>query len=377
MRHVLVAVSGQTPAVITETLWALEHRRGATVHEIRVITTLAGRDCILHQLLGVNGHFSAYCSDYGIPHGRIAFSAENIHVLRDDRGQSLEDIRNNRDNACAADQIYAFIRSWTQRQDEALLCSLAGGRKTMGVYLAMALMLCGRPCDVLTHVLVSPEIERGTRDFFYPSPASPESSSGSEPSGAGGEPLHQQADTNTGSVELAEIPFLRLRELLGGEIPPHTRLTEAVAQSQLLLQYLNDPPTLFLTLSTGEISIGAFSFRLSRQLTAVYAFFLQTFNEPSCPFYLEDLYARRDDLANLERQTDRLRLGERDSYPWETMRDREEFRTRLSPCITKINKAIRAALGRNRFADHFTITGGRHYGVSVPSFHIRERDEGA
>jgi CRISPR-associated protein NE0113 (Cas_NE0113) len=62
-RFVLVALAGQTPAVITETLWALEHQRGKRVDEIRVITTSRGRQAITENLWGPDGHFSRYCQD--------------------------------------------------------------------------------------------------------------------------------------------------------------------------------------------------------------------------------------------------------------------------------------------------------------------------
>jgi len=51
-----------------------------------------------------------------------------------------------------------------------LHCSLAGGRKTMGLYLGFALQLYGRPDDALSHVLVHPpELEMDSA-FFYPPP---------------------------------------------------------------------------------------------------------------------------------------------------------------------------------------------------------------
>ncbi len=38
-RNVLAAVVGNTPAVVTETLWALEQQRDIRLDEIRIITT--------------------------------------------------------------------------------------------------------------------------------------------------------------------------------------------------------------------------------------------------------------------------------------------------------------------------------------------------
>lgn len=152
-RNILVAVSGQTPAIITETLWALEMDAGIAIDEIRVITTSEGRRSITDSLLGANGEFSRFCADYAIPQGSIAFSEKSIHVLRDATGSELEDIRSGEDNQGAANQVFRLISEWCARKDERLFCSVAGGRKTLGIYLAMSLMMCGRLVDRLYHVL--------------------------------------------------------------------------------------------------------------------------------------------------------------------------------------------------------------------------------
>ena len=57
MRNVLVAVAEHTPAIITETLWALEQRCGVRIDKIRVITIGQGRQSIVRELLGENDQF--------------------------------------------------------------------------------------------------------------------------------------------------------------------------------------------------------------------------------------------------------------------------------------------------------------------------------
>jgi len=51
-RNILVAVTGQTPAVITETLWALGQQKGLRVDEFRVINTVSGKRAILEKIFG-------------------------------------------------------------------------------------------------------------------------------------------------------------------------------------------------------------------------------------------------------------------------------------------------------------------------------------
>jgi CRISPR-associated protein (TIGR02584 family) len=128
-----VAVSGQTPAIVTETLWFLCQHRGVHIDEIRVITTALGYRSIKECLLGEAGKFAAYCLDYEIPPGRIAFSEKTVYVLTRSDGCLLDDIRSSQDNVDAAERIFALIREWSQRRDEVLFCSVAGGRKTLGI----------------------------------------------------------------------------------------------------------------------------------------------------------------------------------------------------------------------------------------------------
>lgn len=369
-RNVLVALAGQTPAVITETLWALEHERGVRVDEIRVITTARGRDIILRDLLGKSGVFARYCKDYGVPYGRIAFSPKQVHVLTGANGRDLEDIRDTLDNTAAADQIFSLIRGWTGREDEVLFCSAAGGRKTMGIYLAMSLMLCGRREDTLSHVLVNPEFEAGVRDFYYP-PPEPRTFRKLVVDGSG-VALCQEVSSEEAHIDLAEIPFLRLREALGGELPLEKGLVKAVRYTQLLLGYLQDPPVLRLHLKTGLVEVGEFSFKLTKQLRAVYALFLKAFNTGDPGATLEDLYSRRPLLAQLEREIDRLGPGEKESYAWERMKDPDDFRARIGPCISKVNQAVTKALGENRLAARYRISMGRRYKVDVERFEIVE-----
>ena len=72
------------------------------------------------------------------------------------------------DNEALADQIFAFVRELATSTDTCLHASIAGGRKTMGLYIGLALQFYGRPGDTLSHVLVNPALEN--REFFYPPP---------------------------------------------------------------------------------------------------------------------------------------------------------------------------------------------------------------
>ena len=135
--------------------------------------------------------------------------ASGEHIITIVRGeQALDDIRTSEDNQLLASQLIGFIKSLTEKPDTALHCSIAGGRKTMSAYLLLALTLYGREQDHLTHVLVPEEFESNTKFFFPPR------RNQMIPVRRGQNEL-DIAQTKDAHIELAEIPFIRLRKLLG------------------------------------------------------------------------------------------------------------------------------------------------------------------
>jgi len=167
-RRILLAVTGLTPQVVTETLYALAVQRQPPFipTEIHLLTTGEGAEAARLGLLSEDpGWFHRLCRDYALP--PIAFNASHIQVLRDAVGQPLGDIRTPDDNQRAADAITETVRNLTADPQAALHVSIAGGRKTMGYYLGYALGLFGRPQDCLSHVLVSEPFE-SSPEFYYP-----------------------------------------------------------------------------------------------------------------------------------------------------------------------------------------------------------------
>ena len=138
-RHILLCVAGLTPQIITETLYALTQQRGERVDEIRVITTLGGRDRIRQALLdSPHGKFFAFCRDYHIDPASITFDETTITLLRSPDGRMLPDIRSVEDNTFAANQICEIVRELSLDPQTSLQASAAEGRKTMNIYLTAA-----------------------------------------------------------------------------------------------------------------------------------------------------------------------------------------------------------------------------------------------
>lgn len=201
-RKILLAVSGMSPQIITETLYALIQEKHWIPDEVRLITTQQGRQNAVLQLLEGERHFQRLLDDYQVTQP-IRFDAACITLIQDVKGSELSDLRTPEDNEVAADTICTVIRDLTSGADTELHVSLAGGRKTMGFYAGYALSLFGRPQDCLSHVLVSEHYESNQR-FFYPTPQT--------------RVIHARdgkvLDANKARVWLAEIPFVRLRNRL-------------------------------------------------------------------------------------------------------------------------------------------------------------------
>jgi len=218
-RRILLAVSGLSPQVVTETLYALAvvRRPPFVPTEVHLLTTAEGAERASLSLLSDDpGWFARLCQEYDLP--PIAFSRDSIHVLETAARERLTDIRTQEENQAAADAITEWVRSFTADPGAALHVSIAGGRKTMGFFAGYALSLLGRAQDRLSHVLVSAPFESHP-GFFYPTK---ESRIIYTPP-----PDSRPLDTSTAQVTLADVPFVRLREWL----PPSMR-EKAVSYSR-------------------------------------------------------------------------------------------------------------------------------------------------
>ncbi len=258
-RRVLLAVSGLTPQIVTETLFALAVKQSPTwiPTEIRLITTAEGAERARLSLLDPKeGQFHALCRDYGLA-GKVAFSPEHIMVIRDANSAPLGDIRTPEDNTLAADALLAEVRALCTDETCALHVSIAGGRKTMGFYLGYALSLFGRSQDRLSHVLVNEPFE-SLREFYFP-PADPRVLHT-----AAGRPIH----TADAKVMLAEIPFVRLRDGLPREALAHgAPFASLVSTAQMAV----DPPTLRFDFQQAQVRCGNRAVTLPPALFAWYA----------------------------------------------------------------------------------------------------------
>ncbi len=205
-RNILLCVAGMSPQIITETLYALTQQSTPKVRieEIRVITTLDGRDKVTKILLNKeNGVFYQFCQDFGIDSNSILFDETCISLLRTKDGRTLDDIRTPQENELAGDQICEIVRELCKNENNRIFASAAGGRKTMSIYLTLAMSLFGRAADELSHVLVNEGFESNA---FYPPPI-PQNITYFNPITK----ISKEVNTNDAKIYLAPIPFIRFR----------------------------------------------------------------------------------------------------------------------------------------------------------------------
>lgn len=218
-QKILVAVTGMSPQIVTETLYALYTQHDWLPQQVHVLTTQTGAENIAASLLGEAGFFRRLCQEYDLP--AIAFDEGFIHVIRDGTGQPLADIRSPEENTLAADQIVRFIHDLCADDQTELHVSIAGGRKSMGFYIGYALSLFGRRQDRLSHVLVEEAFEQH-REFFYP----PRQSMWLDTAKG-------RLDASQAQVMLADIPFVRMREGMPKlSLADHWSFSQAVEMTQ-------------------------------------------------------------------------------------------------------------------------------------------------
>lgn len=210
-RNILFLVTGMTPQTITETIWALACDNSLaetwTPDEVHVLSTQDGLNQIRKRLFE-DGVFAQFKQDY--PQlANVQFDPiTNLHVIADENGKALIDLKTPEDNEKSADIICQKIKEFTDMPDTSVQVSIAGGRKTMGFYAGYALSLYGRAQDSLSHVLVEEKFERAV-NFFYPTPNEHLVSDRDE---------KVVGNAQDAQVWLANIPFVRMRDAI---LPKH------------------------------------------------------------------------------------------------------------------------------------------------------------
>jgi len=190
-RTVFIAVAGVSPAVLTESIWALAHENPPVIpDEVLVITTLSGRDEIRNRLFGEDSVWVSLRQALNVPDDKLRFGSDASIQVIGDGNQSLADIATPQENEIAADFILRALRPYTEDPSITVIASIAGGRKTMSALMLACMSLLGREQDRVCHVLANDQFIVGAKGFFFP---------------------RSKREQKAADIQLSDIPFIRVR----------------------------------------------------------------------------------------------------------------------------------------------------------------------
>jgi len=290
-RTILLAVTGESPAILTETIWALADENPPIFpSRVVVITTSTGEKRIQTDLLTPQPHLGNRSVWQvlreellaGHPHASdLLIMERQMKVITGPVGPdgvaiNLDDLRSPADNRAAADFILNEVRSITANPDTRLIASIAGGRKTMGAMLYGAVTLLGRNHDRVTHVLVNSPFDRPLTPAFFFKPKIPTIHTLKDRDGK--VLTHSSADAH---IELADIDFVPLsnrftdlKEAPGNFAETVNRFRKALRRDVIHKVFLDEKNTAFvidgipLTLDSSTANIPA-QFCVLRTLLAI------------------------------------------------------------------------------------------------------------
>lgn len=245
--QVLIVVLGTSPAILTETVWALAVNEGIVPDKIEIWTTETGKNTFEEKILSSNVWelLKADLNEWwNIDIGKLKPGSWKIFANTEE--QYLEDLLTTDDNLAAADKMLEELRKYSSNPSTQILLSIAGGRKTMGALALQCMSLVGREEDKVYHVLVKPPFDTGlTPSFFFP-----------EKKGKKKWQTRETRDKKTvtddmAQVNLFSVPYIRVRPLYEEKLKE-----EPVSFSKLcerIQEKINKKPVLKIKKTTGEV----------------------------------------------------------------------------------------------------------------------------
>ncbi|MDK2858259.1 MAG: hypothetical protein PWQ89_1378 [Verrucomicrobiota bacterium] len=300
-RKYLIAVTGGSPAVLTETVWALAHQPDPWIPEqIVLITTRIGRAAAQDLLLKQHGWERLCRALRQTGREPPAFGAsDSIRVIGNGH-EDFDDIQTPEESAAAADFILGVLRQYTEQPDTEIVASIAGGRKTMSALLMACMSLLGREQDRVCHVLANEEFICNHRDFVFPRNAD---------------------EAAKATIRITDIPFIRVRgwyeQESSGKTPPSyshmVSLFRDRAPEAVVL------PPVELNGKQKLVSVGKSEYRLDdAEFMAVWTFWKSR--------YHKNFSDGRDLAESVER------------FGIDSLQSAEDFSKRLNAVKTKIKK---------------------------------------
>ena len=356
---VLVAGMGTSPAVLTETVWALAHQKKPVVpDEVMVITTTNGKEGVVASLLSGEPSVwdklkDALRKEKVKVDGKLVFTEDLVRVMLNSEGRRLDDLRIGKDNLDAADFMLRELRGYTDAADTTVLCSIAGGRKTMSALLFSCMTLVGREQDKVYHVLIPPEYEGGMVPPFY----FPQKGVAHQPLFRG-QPKGKKVQSAKIAIELFDVPFVRMRGWYQEKFkkgPPSYRTL--VAQMQEIAPPAVTYPEIVIDAWNCIVSVNGKNVNLS---ATCFAALIALANGA----YGRDLHMRLTEAARGPRGGACEWLAE--------LREGSRFKNAdMKEDVNKVMSELRKKLAQEQFADVETLVPQRGRAVAFPLARIK------
>jgi len=316
------------------------------IDEIYILTTTRGSEVILGKDRGkqtpkviFKDELMQLCKKYKIKVPKFENSSKHIITAKEE-SLGLSDIRNDKHNKLFPNKVCEFIKEISSG-DNTIYCSISGGRKTMSVHLAFAMVLFGREQDKLLHVLTSEEYEfKG----FYPA--------------------NKKEDK---ALTIAEIPFIRLRTFLHNKIDASLldlQYADIVDLTQQRLKQISSKK-LMLNIHKNEIIFNRKKVKLEPLEFAIYYFFIESKKEGGEKTSINIITspeAANQIVTFLKEHHPYYFLNDKAKKKWWVHGiDDTNFRTKRS----KINDKIKSIIPDDTLLEFYCINSERSYGNTM------------
>ncbi len=185
--------------------------------------------------------------------------------------------------------ILKVVKSLCTPEENWVHASIAGGRKTMSLFLGMAMQFYAKEIDEMSHVLVNPPFENHP-DFFYP-PNPPRELVVFDPS----KNRYSVISTDKANVSLAMIPFVKLRKL-----KVDFKESDFLSHVNSVQKSIKCPlPQIQIHERDLSVTINSTSIQLTPMERAIYFYFLNIKKEcsmPECPPNCRDCFISCSDI---------------------------------------------------------------------------------
>lgn len=363
-KTLLISLVGATPAVLTETVYALAHQEEPAVPDrVIAITTSTGAD-LLKEKLFAEGHWEQLCNDLRSQghdiEGKLKFgnTGDAIRVFPDSTGsRELDDIRSAEDNEAVAEFFMELIRGFTENDTYNLIVSIAGGRKTTSALLHSVMTLLGRVQDQVNHILID-DTWIFHPDFMYP--------------GCKGEfkdrDTGEALSSSDAELNLVDVPFIPLRYLFQRDLEGPARGFVDL-MNQIRTRTVNVDADLSVQLDTraGGYNVNGQSVGLSANEFLLYLYFALRAKDRKPP--LGSFAAMGEDLADLKE--DCLDQDRKDWGHWAQSALRLDFDPKedARKWCSSIRKKLKAA-GFDSYQVDRLVPRGQHIAIDLPPENI-------